>query len=122
MTQDNLLDGKDLLSALSEIAVRAGEAILTVYARGKNIEVRAKADASPVTEADQAAESVILASLAELTPEVPVVAEEAMAAGHEPTLTGPRFWLVDLEDPLHGRLAGQDIDSTGVYRSHRPGQ
>ena len=99
MTQDHLLDGKDLLSALNEIAVRAGEAILAVYAQGEDIEVRAKADASPVTEADQAAESVILAALAELTPEIPVVAEEAMAAGHEPTLTGPCFWLVD---PLDG--------------------
>ena len=99
MTQDHFLEGKDLLSALNEIALKAGEAILAIYAEGDSIEVRAKADASPVTEADQAAESVILASLAELTPEIPVVAEEAMAAGHEPSLTGPRFWLVD---PLDG--------------------
>ncbi|WP_419188799.1 3'(2'),5'-bisphosphate nucleotidase CysQ [Enhydrobacter aerosaccus] len=60
---------------------------------------RIKADQSPVTDADHAAEAVILAGLRGLTPGTPVVAEEEMAAGRVPTLDGGPFWLVD---PLDG--------------------
>jgi 3'(2'), 5'-bisphosphate nucleotidase len=89
----------DLLAAIRQIAERAGAAILTHYAEGEAIEVRAKADASPVTAADHAAEDVILEALAVLTPEIPVVSEEAAAAGHVPDVSGGTFWLVD---PLDG--------------------
>lgn len=85
-----------LLDALIPVARRAGDVIMHIY-RGE-FAVVAKADASPVTEADQAAEDVILAALTEITPEIPVVAEEAFAAGARPAL-GQRFWLVD---PLDG--------------------
>ncbi len=60
---------------------------------------RTKADQSPVTDADHAAEAVILAGLRSLTPNRPVVAEEEMAAGRVPKLDGGPFWLVD---PLDG--------------------
>jgi 3'(2'), 5'-bisphosphate nucleotidase len=61
--------------------------------------VREKADASPVTEADEAAEAFILRALETLTPEIPVVSEEAMEAGPAPDVSGGLFWLVD---PLDG--------------------
>ncbi|MDH3594625.1 MAG: 3'(2'),5'-bisphosphate nucleotidase CysQ [Rhodospirillales bacterium] len=89
----------DLLAAITEIAERAGAVILEHYAQGAAVEVRAKADASPVTAADEAAEDVILEALAALTPEIPVVSEEAAAAGHVPDVSGGTFWLVD---PLDG--------------------
>jgi 3'(2'), 5'-bisphosphate nucleotidase len=79
------------------LAERAGALILEHY-RGE-IAVRAKADASPVTVADEAAEAVILEGLAALTPEIPVVAEETVAAGRVPEVGAGRFWLVD---PLDG--------------------
>ena len=63
----------------------------------------AKADGSPVTAADRAAEELITAALYELVPGVPVVAEEAVAAGRIPDLAGHEyFWLVD---PLDGTKA-----------------
>lgn len=78
-------------------AVRAaGEAIMAIY-RG-DFTVRAKADKSPVTEADERAEALIEAALGDLLPGVPVVAEEAVAKGGSPAV-GARFWLVD---PLDG--------------------
>ena len=59
-----------------------------------------KDDGSPVTAADRAAEEMITAALEELVPGVPIVAEEAVAAGRVPDLTGVEyFWLVD---PLDG--------------------
>ncbi len=92
-------DRKALLVALRLIAERAGKEILAYYVEGGEIEVRRKADDSPVTDADQAAEDFILAALKLLTPEVPVVSEEANEAGHRPDVSGGRFWLVD---PLDG--------------------
>jgi 3'(2'), 5'-bisphosphate nucleotidase len=60
--------------------------------------VHGKADESPVTEADERAEALIVPALQALAPDVPVVAEEAVAAGGMPVV-GDRFWLVD---PLDG--------------------
>ncbi len=93
------LDDEDLLSVLRLIAERAGKVILAYYVENEEFEVRRKADASPVTEADEAAEAFILQALETLTPDIPVVAEEAMAAGIQPDISGGLFWLVD---PLDG--------------------
>ena len=81
---------------LARIAHDAGRLILKHYA--EVIEVRAKADSSPVTAADEEAETLILRRLAKLAPGIPVIAEEAMAKGHRPQ-PSPRFFLVD---PLDG--------------------
>ncbi len=89
-------DRAGLVERLLPIARAAGEQILAVYRT--DFEVRGKADASPVTEADVRAEAVILPALAALLPDTPIVAEEAVAAGHVPKV-GTRFWLVD---PLDG--------------------
>lgn len=81
---------------LADLALAAGRAILDIY--GTDFAVERKADASPVTQADAAAERIILEGLAREHPGIPVVAEEAVAAGHSPR-TGRRFFLVD---PLDG--------------------
>lgn len=85
-----------LLPQVEQIARRAGALILAVY--DTDFAVRGKADASPVTAADEAAERLIVPALQALTPALPVVAEEAAARG-EMTRPGPAFWLVD---PLDG--------------------
>ncbi|HIJ62446.1 MAG TPA: 3'(2'),5'-bisphosphate nucleotidase CysQ [Rhodospirillaceae bacterium] len=92
-----MTDYDDLLTPLGRLARQAGDAILEVYAA--DFRVTAKSDSSPVTEADLRAEGIILAGLARLTPEIPVISEEAAAAGSLPELSGSRFWLVD---PLDG--------------------
>jgi 3'(2'), 5'-bisphosphate nucleotidase len=92
-TPDSL---RDWLPPLRELARRAGEVVMQVYAGP--CEVRTKADASPVTAADERAEAVILAGLHALDPANPIIAEEAVAAGRVPAI-GERFWLVD---PLDG--------------------
>jgi len=85
-----------LLDRLSDAAREAGAAIVTIVRRG--FEVETKRDRSPVTEADKAAELIILASLAKAAPGVPVIAEEEVAAGRIPAHDGT-FFLVD---PLDG--------------------
>ena len=91
------IDKQALAEAFCSIAERAGDEILRVY-HGK-FEVRDKADASPVTDADERAEQLILERLAEIAPDIPVVAEESVAAGHIPDIADGPFILVD---PLDG--------------------
>jgi 3'(2'), 5'-bisphosphate nucleotidase len=78
------------------IAREAGAAIMQVYDKGAT--VRFKEDRTPVTEADELAEAIILERLAKLLPDVPVIAEECAARGIVPRI-GTRFILVD---PLDG--------------------
>ena len=86
-----------LVEGLRPLAERAGREILRIY--GSDFAVRGKSDASLVTDADERAEEIILAGLAELAPGCPVVAEEQVSAGRAPTLRGRAFFLVD---PLDG--------------------
>jgi 3'(2'), 5'-bisphosphate nucleotidase len=86
-----------LLAAVRPLAEQAGCATLAFY--GDQAGVREKADGSPVTLADEAAEAVILPALRALTPGIPVVSEEEVARGIGPSRVGARFWLVD---PLDG--------------------
>ncbi|MEM9377509.1 MAG: 3'(2'),5'-bisphosphate nucleotidase CysQ [Pseudomonadota bacterium] len=81
---------------LARIALDAGALIMEVYATDFSVE--RKDDSSPVTEADEKAEALILAALATADPDLPVIAEEAVAAGNIPE-HGNRFALVD---PLDG--------------------
>lgn len=85
-----------LLEALIEAALEAGRTVREIYRRG--FAVQRKDDATPVTDADHASEAIILAHLARAAPSIPVVAEEAVAAGRTPCI-GAEFFLVD---PLDG--------------------
>jgi 3'(2'), 5'-bisphosphate nucleotidase len=90
------IDHRRLLEDLAIAAREAGEAILEIARRG--FEVESKKDRSPVTEADRAAELIILAALARAAPGVPVIAEEEVAAGRIPA-HDQHYFLVD---PLDG--------------------
>lgn len=89
-------DQQQLVDALIPLSRAAGRLIMDIY--HSDFAVRGKADASPVTEADEKAEAIILEGLAALSLSFPVVAEEACAAGNIPDVDD-RFWLVD---PLDG--------------------
>ncbi|MGI9251637.1 MAG: 3'(2'),5'-bisphosphate nucleotidase CysQ [Pseudohongiellaceae bacterium] len=86
------------LTKLMEISVAAGEAILEVYHEA-TMEVSHKADDSPVTEADQRAHELIIAALAELTPDIPVLSEESAPIPYTTRKQWQQYWLVD---PLDG--------------------
>ncbi|MFL6725362.1 MAG: 3'(2'),5'-bisphosphate nucleotidase CysQ, partial [Sphingomicrobium sp.] len=91
-----MIDYSRLVDDLAEAAREAGDAILQVVRRGFDVET--KRDESPVTEADRAAELIILAALARSAPGVPVIAEEEVAAGRIPAHDDLYF----LVDPLDG--------------------
>ncbi|MBE7638548.1 3'(2'),5'-bisphosphate nucleotidase CysQ [Sneathiella sp. P13V-1] len=91
------MDRQAVTDAIVKIARDAGDKILEIYNR--DFEIDTKSDESPVTEADVAAEKIILEGLSKVTPDIPVLAEESVAAGRVPDLSGGTFWLVD---PLDG--------------------
>lgn len=86
-----------LLDQALAIALRAGESIAYHYAKGGGSQI--KVDGSPVTEADRASEAVILFGLESIAPDIPILSEEQVAAGHVPDLSGGVYWCVD---PLDG--------------------
>jgi 3'(2'), 5'-bisphosphate nucleotidase len=87
-------------------ALDAGRIIMDICRAGA--EVTFKDDRSPVTLADQQAETIILAALAESFPSIPVVAEESVAAGTVPDISGGTFFLVDPLDGTKEFVSGRD--------------
>ena len=86
-----------VLADVVAVARKAGEAILSVY--GQQFEVTNKADQSPLTLADTKAHDIIVHGLKALTPDVPVLSEEASDIPFGERRKWRRYWLVD---PLDG--------------------
>lgn len=84
------------LTRLMQVAHAAGTRIMAIYKAGFAVEE--KTDTSPVTEADTAAEAIILDGIRSFDPGANIIAEEAVAAGAVPQVTD-EFYLVD---PLDG--------------------
>ncbi|MBV9655741.1 MAG: 3'(2'),5'-bisphosphate nucleotidase CysQ [Acetobacteraceae bacterium] len=99
------MDDAALIRLAAELAERAAAIILAVRERG--FEVIAKSDRSPVTEADHAAEALIVGGLRSETPDLPVIAEEEVARGLH-TEPAAAYWLVDPLDGTREFAAGRD--------------
>ncbi|MFB2532117.1 3'(2'),5'-bisphosphate nucleotidase CysQ [Paracoccus sp. p4-l81] len=89
------MDHAVMMTELRRLAVLAGARIMQIYA-APDFEVRTKSDASPVTEADEAADALIAAGLRAAFPGIPLVTEE-QAASHAQSVS--TFLIVD---PLDG--------------------
>ena len=87
---------QDILNPIEETVRKASDAIMEVYKKD-TFEKEIKSDGSPVTEADNAANKIILDSLELITPNIPVISEETFNK-HEQNPDVP-YWLVD---PLDG--------------------
>lgn len=97
-----------LMEALVQPVKQAGETIMEIHASG--VLAREKPDGSPVSEADEAAETLLLAALADLAPDIPVISEEN-AASH--ALVAPeQFFLVD---PVDGTREFLRPDGNGAF-------
>jgi len=93
-----LPDLESLVDPVREIARRAGVAILGYYKT--DLDIEKKDDWSPITEADRAADNIIVPALEALTPDIPVVSEERVQSDQVANVRAAGvFWLVD---PLDG--------------------
>ena len=84
-----------LIAVMRRLALEAGDRIIQVY-NSPDFEIKSKSDASPVTEADEAADALISAGLRAAFPDVTLITEE-QADSH--LLTASTFLIVD---PLDG--------------------
>ena len=107
--------------ALAEIVEEAGAAILPLW-RHAALAVNRKADESPVTEADDRAEALILRRLAERFSSLTVIAEEDANQFGTPDQIGPRFFLVDPLDGTKAFIRGEEhwTVNIGLIQDGRP--
>jgi len=113
------------MTAVREIARAAGTAILEVYRRLEitgDVAVDRKADSSPLTEADLAAHRIIVEGLRALTPNRPVLSEEAADVPWSERQSWSRFWLVDPLDGTKEFLSrnGEFTVNIALIDEHRP--
>lgn len=108
-----------LIDPVCELAIEAGRRIMEFYVSGEH-ETVIKPDNSPVTDADMAAHQVIVESLHEWAPNLPIISEENLT---HPDVSGSRlYWLVD---PLDGtksfiRRSGEFTVNIALIEGNRP--
>lgn len=105
---DKILDPATIIQELTRIARGAGEVINAHVKASRHSEYRLKADLSPVTAADEAANTFIVDSLQTLDLGLPIIAEESPETNTTSSLTGREFWLVDPLDGTKEFIAGRD--------------
>lgn len=89
------MDRNAIALQFAQLCSLVGKAIMEVY--NSDFETRSKEDRSPVTDADEQAEKIILDGLKAILPDIPVLAEESFEAGFRPEI-GSTFILVDPVD------------------------
>jgi 3'(2'), 5'-bisphosphate nucleotidase len=104
-------DHRHLAATLYPAVLDAGRVEMLHFRAGGAVET--KADRSPVTAADREAEAIIVAALAAIAPDIPVAAEEAIAAGHVPERAN-RFFLVDALDGTRLFVRGKPEFSVNI--------
>jgi len=87
---------KRFADTLQSTMRESGRVIMEIY--DSNFDVETKADKSPVTAADEESEAILLETITEMTPSIPFVAEEHIAAHGFPDFDGKTFWLIDALD------------------------
>jgi len=89
----------NLAKEVAKIAKKAGDAIMKIYANSDDFQVQSKADESPLTIADQAANNVICHGLENLNVKYPIISEENKTIDFHTRKNYSHYWLVD---PLDG--------------------
>lgn len=114
-------DFSHLLPDVIDIARSAGQLILDIY-QNKQYEEFTKADKTPVTSADLAAHKLILEKLALLTPDIPILSEEAADISLEKRAQWCEYWLVDPLDGTQEFIArsGDFATIIALIRDNRP--
>ena len=116
-----MLDLKQLTEEIKDIALKAGDVILSVYNSGE-MEISEKSDASPLTIADKKANDVICAGLEALKDQFPIISEENKEIAYDDRKGFKRFWVVD---PLDGtkefiKRNGEFTVNIALVEDHSP--
>lgn len=116
------MDYRKLVGELIKITMAAEAAILKVYHAAEGIKIDQKADNTPLTEADRAANTIICQGLENLAIQFPIISEENKVIPYETRKTYDTFWLVD---PLDGtkefiKRNGEFTVNIALVHHHRP--
>jgi 3'(2'), 5'-bisphosphate nucleotidase len=116
----SLAPSASLLDAIIALSRVAGDRILEIY--GSDFAVTHKVDESPLTQADLAAHKAIVAGLATLTPDIPVLSEEGANTPYATRSSWSQYWLVD---PLDGtkefiKRNGEFTVNIALIENHEP--
>ena len=103
-----LADMDELLEALMPAVYAAGDEVMRIH-QG-TVEQRLKADGSPVSEADEAAEAILLPAIQAAAPDITIISEESAASHH--LAPASSFFLVD---PIDGTKEFLKADGTGAF-------
>jgi 3'(2'), 5'-bisphosphate nucleotidase len=107
----------DLVEPVRAIACEAGQRIMDIYAAG--FTVTAKADETPLTEADLAAHDCIVEKLRRLDASIPILSEEDCAINFSERRTWEWLWLVDPLDGTKEFIKRSDQFSVNIALIHR---
>lgn len=110
----------EMLERLIAACREAAQAILAVY--GRDFDVQAKGDTSPLTEADMASHRILVRELGAITPDIPVLSEESSRIDWGQRRRWRRLWVVD---PLDGtrefiKRNGEFTINLALVENHRP--
>ncbi len=95
-----------MLKNLIDLIQEAGESTLQYF--GKPVQTTIKSDHTPLTEADLRSNQILTEGLTRLTPDIPIISEEAPIPHIDIRRNWPAFWIVD------------PIDGTKSFLKHRP--
>ncbi len=114
------MDIESLVEPVVDLAVTAGDAILAVYAT--DFDVQSKPDESPLTRADMASHHALVDGLNALTPDLPIISEEAGLPSFDERGKWRDYWLID---PLDGtkefvKRNGEFTVNVALISEHRP--
>ena len=112
---------KRLIGPVLEIARAAGQEIMAVYSAGGG-GFSQKSDSSPLTQADLRAHELIVRELSRLTPDVPILSEEASDIDFAVRSRWDRYWLVDPLDGTREFLSrnGEFTVNIALIERHQP--
>ncbi len=112
----------ELLPQVREAVAEAGAAIMDIYRDPGHIKVLDKADQSPLTEADLAANRILVDRLQAMRPDTPILSEESRQAPWSERKHWSELWIVD---PLDGtrefiKRNGEFTVNVALVREHKP--
>jgi 3'(2'), 5'-bisphosphate nucleotidase len=108
------------INQILNIAEKAGKATLEIY--GREFTIEEKEDRSPVTEADERSNEIIIEALSKLHPDIPFISEETKQIPFTERKDWKYFWLID---PLDGtkefiKKNGEFTINIALIEDHTP--
>ena len=120
MSEKLLQNPKALCNQVRRVAHQAGDVVMDYFETMATSDIKDKSDGSPVTQADRSAEALIEKCLFDITPNIPIVGEEAAENGKLPDIREAEyFWCVDPLDGTKEFISGSGDFTVNIALIHQ---